>query len=63
MYIGKFAQICQTAKDTLWHYDEINLLKPVSVSESGYKVYSAVNVNPKSCHVSREKPAILHYYF
>lgn len=44
MYVGKFAQICQTTKDTLRHYDEINLLKPASVTESGYKVYSASQI-------------------
>lgn len=44
MYAGKFARICQTTKDTLRHYDEINLLKPASISESGYKIYSASQV-------------------
>ena len=26
---GEFAKFCNTTKDTLFHYDDINLLKPV----------------------------------
>lgn len=44
MYAGKFAQICQTTKDTLRHYDEIGLLKPASISANGYKIYSASQI-------------------
>lgn len=44
MYAGKFAQVCQTTKDTLRHYDEIGLLKPTSINENGYKVYSASQI-------------------
>lgn len=44
MYAGKFAQVCQTTKDALRHYDEIGLLKPTSINENGYKVYSASQI-------------------
>lgn len=44
MYAGKFAQACQTTKDTLRHYDEIGLLKPTAVNENGYKVYCASQI-------------------
>ena len=44
MYAGKFAQVCQTTKETLRHYDEIGLLKPASINENGYKVYSASQI-------------------
>lgn len=35
-----FAKICNTTKETIFHYDEINLLKPCCVSENGYRYYS-----------------------
>lgn len=44
MYAGKFAQACQTTKDTLRHYDEIGLLKPTAVNENGYKVYCSSQI-------------------
>lgn len=44
MYAGKFAQVCQTTKETLRHYDEIGLLKPASINKNGYKVYSASQI-------------------
>lgn len=44
MYAGKFAQACQTTKDTLRHYDEIGLLKPTAVNENGYKIYAASQI-------------------
>lgn len=44
MYAGKFAQVCQTTKDTLRHYDEIGLLKPTAVNENGYKIYAASQI-------------------
>ena len=44
MYAGKFAQVCQTTKDTLRHYDEIGILKPASINENGYRVYSASQI-------------------
>lgn len=44
MYAGQFAQVCQTTKETLRHYDEIGLLKPASINKNGYKVYSASQI-------------------
>lgn len=44
MYAGKFAQVCQTTKDTLRHYDEIGLFKPTAVNENGYKIYAASQI-------------------
>ena len=44
MYAGKFAQVCQTTKDALRHYDEIGLLKPTAANENGYKIYAASQI-------------------
>lgn len=37
---GEFAKLCNTTKDTLFHYDDIGLLKPVMIAENGYRYYS-----------------------
>ncbi len=37
---AEFAKICNTTKETLFYYDEINLLKPVYISEKGYRYYT-----------------------
>lgn len=37
---GAFAKICGVEKHVLFHYDEINLFKPVYVDEKGYRYYS-----------------------
>ena len=37
---GKFAEICNTTKNTLFHYDEIGLLKPSIIKDNGYRYYS-----------------------
>lgn len=37
---GEFAQLFGITKHTLFHYDEIDLFKPVYVNESGYRFYS-----------------------
>lgn len=37
---GKFAKICNTTKNTLFHYDEIGLLKPSITKSNGYRYYS-----------------------
>lgn len=37
---GTFAKICGVEKHVLFHYDEINLFKPVYVNENGYRYYS-----------------------
>lgn len=44
MKSGEFAALCQTTKETLRHYDRIGLLVPAAVSESGYKLYSPLQL-------------------
>lgn len=36
---GEFAKLCNTTKETLFHYDREGLLKPKRVSENGYRHY------------------------
>ena len=38
---GEFAKLCNTTKDTLFHYDRVGILKPEVVRENGYRYYSA----------------------
>lgn len=37
---GEFADLCSVKKQTLFHYDDINLLKPEYKAENGYRYYS-----------------------
>lgn len=37
---GEFATVCGTTKETLFHYDEIGILKPTYVAKNGYRYYS-----------------------
>ena len=37
---GKFAELCGVKKQTLFHYDDIGLLKPSHVDDNGYRKYS-----------------------
>lgn len=37
---GQFAKLCQVKKQTLFHYDDIGLLKPTITDEKGYRFYS-----------------------
>ena len=37
---GEFAKLCQVKKQTLFHYDDIGLLKPDAVGENGYRYYT-----------------------
>lgn len=37
---GTFAKICGVEKHVLFHYDEIDLFKPVYVNDKGYRFYS-----------------------
>ena len=37
---GEFAKICNVKKHTLFHYDDIGLLKPDYYDENGYRFYS-----------------------
>lgn len=41
MYLttGDFAQLCGVTKHTLFHYDEVGILKPYHVGENGYRYY------------------------
>lgn len=36
---GEFAKLCKATKETLFHYDRENLLKPKYVSENRYRYY------------------------
>lgn len=37
---GQFAELCGVKKQTLFHYDDIGLLRPELVEENGYRRYS-----------------------
>ena len=37
---GDFAKLCGVKKDTLFHYDQIGILKPELIKENGYRYYS-----------------------
>ncbi|NTU89031.1 MAG: MerR family transcriptional regulator [Actinobacteria bacterium] len=37
---GEFAKLCQVKKQTLFHYDDIDLLRPGFVDDNGYRFYS-----------------------
>ncbi|MCR8658650.1 MerR family transcriptional regulator [Paenibacillus endoradicis] len=37
---SEFAKVCGVTKHTLFHYDEIGILKPEIVKENGYRYYS-----------------------
>lgn len=36
---SEFAKLCKTTKETLFHYERKNLLKPKYVSDNGYRYY------------------------
>ncbi|MBQ3423297.1 MAG: MerR family transcriptional regulator [Romboutsia sp.] len=38
---GEFAKLCGVNKKTLFHYDNINLLKPEKILSNGYRYYSS----------------------
>ena len=38
---GQFAKLCHTTKETLFHYDELGLLRPQHVGENGYRYYDS----------------------
>ena len=40
MNTKEFATLCGVEKRTLFHYDEIGLLKPASIRENGYREYA-----------------------
>lgn len=37
---GQFAKLCQVKKQTLFHYDDIGLLRPALVNDKGYRFYT-----------------------
>ncbi|PTI40182.1 hypothetical protein BU056_07960 [Staphylococcus succinus] len=37
---GEFAKLCDVKKQTLFHYDEVGILKPEHRNEKGYRFYS-----------------------
>ena len=37
---GQFASLCGVKKHTLFHYDDIGILKPTFIDENGYRYYS-----------------------
>lgn len=37
---GEFAELCGTTKETLFHYDEIGILKPAWLGENRYRYYT-----------------------
>lgn len=42
---GEFAKICNVKKHTLFHYDDIGLLKPDYYDDNGYRFYSYNQLN------------------
>lgn len=44
MKVKEVAELTGVSVRTLHHYDEIGLLKPEEVTESGYRIYSAANL-------------------
>ena len=36
---GQFARLCHTTKETLFHYDRLGLLRPLSRGENDYRYY------------------------
>lgn len=41
---GEFAELCGVNKKTLFHYDNIDLLKPEKISSNGYRYYSSAQL-------------------
>lgn len=39
--IGEFAKLCDVTKDTLFHYEKMNLIKPQRMDSNGYRFYGA----------------------
>lgn len=37
---GEFAELCGTTKETLFHYDEIGILRPARLGENRYRYYT-----------------------
>ena len=41
---GEFAELCGVNKKTLFHYDDIDLLKPEKIAPNGYRYYSSAQL-------------------
>ena len=39
---GEFAKLCGVKKQTLFHYDQIGILKPEITTSNGYRYYSVL---------------------
>lgn len=42
---GEFAKLCNVTKHTLFHYDEIGILKPAAYDKNNYRLYSYDQLN------------------
>ncbi|MEG0857863.1 MAG: MerR family transcriptional regulator [Terrisporobacter sp.] len=42
---GEFAKLCNVKKHTLFHYDEIGILKPETYDDNGYRLYTYEQLN------------------
>lgn len=42
---GEFAKLCNVKKQTLFHYDNIGILKPEVIGDNGYRYYSAMQLD------------------
>ncbi len=42
---GEFAKLCNVKKQTLFHYDNIGILKPEIKADNGYRYYSAMQLD------------------
>lgn len=42
---GEFAKLCNVKKHTLFHYDDIGILKPDTYDEKGYRLYTYDQLN------------------
>ena len=39
---GEFAKLCGVKKQTLFHYDQIGILRPEIIASNGYRYYSVL---------------------
>ncbi|MBQ3520331.1 MAG: MerR family transcriptional regulator, partial [Firmicutes bacterium] len=42
---GEFAKLCGVKKQTLFHYDQIGILKPEIIGSNGYRYYSYLQLD------------------
>ena len=52
---GEFAKLCNVTKHTLYHYNDIGILKPDSCDENGYRMYNYSLDDRLSTLISIEK--------